>query len=94
MRIIDVDEIIDRYGITTSDGRQYGIVNCSVLENCPTVDAEPVRRGEWLPPHERRPMYECSCCGWYVDRGGYLDFTYCPNCGAKMVGERKEDGDS
>lgn len=42
------------------------------------------KRGEWLPTNEHRPMWECSRCGWYVDEGGRKDFTYCPNCGAKM----------
>lgn len=46
------------------------------------------KRGEWLPPNEHRPMWECSRCGWYVDEGGRKDFTYCPNCGAKMNGEQ------
>lgn len=41
--------------------------------------------------------YFCSLCGWNLDEDEYLNnfshFKYCPNCGAKMDGERRENGD-
>lgn len=55
------------------------------------ADVAPVVHGEWLPRHEGYGYHwECSSCHKhpciYVTR-----YTrYCPNCGAKMDGERKE----
>lgn len=63
----------------------------AILEviHAPTVDAQPVKRGEW----ERTDMFvKCSECGVellddaffgiHVFDDGYM--PYCPNCGAKM----------
>lgn len=33
--------------------------------------------------------FKCSICGHFVNLG--TDRNYCPNCGAKMDGERKDD---
>ena len=55
------------------------------IDNAPTVDAVEVVHGSWL---KRGQIYKCSLCACCV--GGHWD--YCPNCGAKMDGERKEDG--
>ena len=54
------------------------------LDECPL---EEVKHGHWIMTNKEktdRPLPECSRCGWYVTKGGVLDFTYCPNCGAKM----------
>ena len=58
-----------------------------VLDEMPTIEAEPVRRGKW----ETRNEYSwysiyCSVCGkWQNSRT-----NYCPDCGAKMeVGGRE-----
>lgn len=58
----------------------------------PTVDAEPVKHGHWIfnPKDVIEMMFtlpRCSECGAESPNGG----NYCPNCGAKMDGERKED---
>ena len=69
--LMDIDEAID--------------VVVTTIDDAPTVD--PVKHGHWVIPNKEktdRPLPECSCCGWYVDKGGVLDFSYCPNCGCKM----------
>ena len=48
--------------------------------------AEPVRHGKWIYTPTEPLGYVCSECG-----KSSCSFTYCPNCGAKMDGERKED---
>lgn len=54
--------------------------------------AQPVRRGRWIYLYDGN--YRCSECGdwWTCDEtpmeSGML---YCPNCGAKMDGERRTD---
>ena len=57
----------------------------------PTIDAVPVVHGTWVV--KGQDIF-CSLCGeessytWY---GGSKFSRYCPNCGAKMDGERKDD---
>lgn len=53
------------------------------------TDMQPVVKATWIMPNADgtdRPMPECSHCGWYVDNGGVKDFSFCPNCGARMEG--------
>jgi hypothetical protein len=59
------------------------------LQNQPTVDAVEVVHGRWIGIGGNRytRVSQCSnCCAKY-------DFmsNYCPNCGAKMDGERKDN---
>lgn len=63
------------------------------IEDAPTVDAEPVRHGEWLEREDDYDWYVfCSECGdeYVEDKGlglaSYVKqyFNYCPCCGAKM----------
>lgn len=60
-----------------------------------SADAVEVRHGEWIKDirewatYANRSQYEyiCSACG-----ESELDMSlFCPNCGAKMDGERKEE---
>ena len=50
------------------------------IDTAPTVDAEPVRHGNWMGT-------VCSACG--KSTSFYYDCDYCPNCGAKM--EEQDD---
>ena len=60
----------------------------------PTADVAPVRHGRWKKSKgNERPTengfvhddrYVCDCCGWGCCCETKLDFSYCPNCGAKM----------
>lgn len=54
----------------------------------PTIDAAPVRRGEWKdvtdPLVDEMPSYECAVCG---EVGSWRPTPFCPNCGADMRGE-------
>ena len=55
--------------------------------NIHTIEAEPVKRGRWeeyLIPN----ILCCSNCDWGIDP--LCKSPYCPNCGAKMDGERKD----
>lgn len=55
----------------------------------PSVDAVEVVHGRWIGREEKLwnldmpivTMWECSVCGM---SGGYYEYNYCPNCGAKM----------
>ena len=75
------------------------------IKQIPTADVVEVRHGEWKDRYENKfanHYYECSLCG-----NPALDRTvnnelgnprqeqalspFCPNCGAKMDGERREE---
>jgi hypothetical protein len=56
---------------------------CAVIDNAPTVDAVPVRRGKWV---KYPSTYRCSNCG----NPKRMPKPYCELCGARM--EVDEDG--
>ena len=71
--------MIDDRGIQT--GYEIAI---ELIKKQPTIDAEPVRHGKWMPREEGKvypfwERYTCSECGEHSD-----DKRYCPNCGARM----------
>lgn len=57
------------------------------------IDAEPVKHARWIDPVHG--VYKCSNCGNFLDfRGvnaGRGDANYCPNCGAKMEKDIRDD---
>lgn len=86
MRLIDADELkkkaqwmemLDGHGIPFD----IQAVSLSSIDLAPTVDAEPVRYGEWIPQDETYTKFMCSECN-SKNYKGYE--KYCPNCGAKM----------
>ena len=73
------------FAIVTSDDAAfaYGLdaAYCAVME-APTVDAVPIKNGEWLPS-KNGSFRTCSEC-----EGGRLFWescSYCPTCGARMM---------
>lgn len=59
----------------------------------PAVDAELVRHGRWVKHKPNGIIWTLKCneCGWVDNRVTLNDkFNYCPNCGAKMDGEKHE----
>ena len=66
----------------------------NVLDEQPTVDAEPVRHGKWIETDEwdefSGRLYKCSNCKTFVL--GYFD-NYCPYCGSRMVSNNAERQD-
>ena len=74
-----------------------GKEKCPVYK-APTVDAVEVVHGRWeewwpgiaLIMTGEEMLYRCSACdAKYPDVEGY---KYCPHCGAKMDGERNDNG--
>ena len=56
--------------------------------NAEVGNAEPVRHGRWTEHKDYQGIaWLCSECGHFTTMRTY---HYCPNCGAKMDGERKE----
>ena len=67
-----------------------GIVYVEDIDDAPTVDAVEVVHGWWdyTPDHAEY----CTVCGFYPDEEENHEYNYCPNCGAKMNGEGKDNG--
>lgn len=78
MRLIDADALPRYTGYALSATEV-----AKAVENAPTIEAEPVRRGRWVDhQYKEFPVgrYECSVCGARHD----MPWDYCPNCGARM----------
>lgn len=63
----------------------------SIIDNTPTADVVEVRHGEW---GFDGLGWTCSECGEYALTNKskvQVHSTYCPHCGAKMDGERREE---
>ena len=57
---------------------------------------ELVSHGEWVEDICCDEVIICNACGneayFDLDEGTYIEFDYCPFCGAKMVGEQNGTG--
>lgn len=92
-RLIDADELVPMMKYATTDSEigvfpiKIGFKEITkVIDESPTVDAQPVRHGTWR--HYER-MLTCSECGTVFDDDIMEYFgeevpKYCPECGAKM----------
>lgn len=88
MRLIDADKL---------DWWYKGRPIRRVIDEAPTVDAVPVVHGRWKPkPYYKVDgnggvfkycdFYLCSKCA--TERPIVPPYNYCPNCGARMDGEK------
>ena len=84
-----------KYGNKTKEqiARSYGTLMmyeiADVIEDAPAADVAPVVHGEWILKHVGAGHYwECSSCHKnpciYVTE----NTKFCPNCGAKMDGNK------
>jgi len=104
MRLIDADKLKEMTCYNChEDGYELGdkycrwedvCFNLAMIKKAPTVDAEPVRYGRWIRKEWAEESegllidnYECSACKSLVRN----ETNYCPNCGAMMDAERKEE---
>lgn len=101
MRLIDADALREKVVPYTLEkgcviGRHSGIADAilELIDNAPTIDAEPVRHGKWEEEDERSAykdfLVSCSVCGAFLDERKKEHFRYCYNCGAKMNGGDRE----
>ena len=97
MSYIDVDKFADKICNFQAIDEDAANAMIWLLRTFPTADVIEVRHGHWIE-HTAKPdwleddvevFYNCSECG-----SGHWSFIppYCPNCGAKMDGKRKEQG--
>lgn len=79
MRLIDADVLPKYTGYALSADEV-----AKAVENAPTIEAEPVRRGKWI---EEPGGFMCSVChdAWSEENEEMIkNWNYCPWCGAQM----------
>ena len=83
-----VDAVLDVYYDTPDIDLSGEKFEAAILK-IPAADVAPVWHGEWeiVVGSNGNEYMVCTCCRVSQDLTGV--FTYCPNCGAKMDGERK-----
>ena len=89
--IIEALELLARYEDGLRQSVILGVVN--IIRNTTAVDAAEVVHGRWVNAAGCRTI--CNHCGEYplYDYWGKQKLSaYCPNCGAKMDGEREDNG--
>lgn len=62
-----------------------------LIMEAPTIDAEPVKHGQWEKRKDVIGFVRCSVChdcNIYDDWADGKKWSYCPNCGAKMEVEQ------
>lgn len=69
----------------------------TAVDSCPTADVVEVRHGEWVfGKLGGRDAWVCSLCGagFTGENAEWIakEHDFCPKCGAKMDGERSENG--
>lgn len=95
MRLIDADALHVEEWMESMGNGMYKVVEVvykSDIENAPTIEAEPVRRGRWIYLYDGN--YRCSECGdWWTceETPRESGMLYCPNCGTRMDVERRTD---
>jgi DNA-directed RNA polymerase subunit RPC12/RpoP len=81
-------EVWDCKGCLPYGETQHNVMAVDDLPYLPTIEAEPVRHGQWNCIDEDGGVYRCSACGeeWYLEAGTPKEnnMNYCMKCGAKM----------
>lgn len=78
-RYIDGTALLNKYNCGNMTANEM----YQALVEAPSVDVAEVKHGEWI---EGKTLEKCSVCG----KKGFPDWRYCPRCGAKMDGGKKE----
>ena len=87
MRLIDADYVKSKLNKSALGGHLHYYV-CGVIDDAPTIDAEPVKHGRWeFCSNLMGEYFKCSECGYKGDVPtcmGEPIYIFCPNCSAKM----------
>ena len=89
MRMIDVyefDKLIDYGHLNNPDEKLYSENDIrEMIDMMPTIDAEPVKHGKWIPDKTGNSYWICTKCGFPSEASdAFVLYHYCPQCGAKM----------
>lgn len=92
-----VDEIRKDCVIVRNDGGYFGTDKSEILVANNLDELVNVRHGKWKQwdAYGFEDTYECTACGeaFVLIEGTPITngYKFCPNCGARMDGERKEE---
>ena len=90
-RYIDADKLKEEcYKFANDVSRSAMAFTQGQINAAPTADVVEVRHGYWAVCGTFDDFLTCSVCKSNKYPIGY-DFKYCPECGAKMDGERREN---
>lgn len=93
-RLIDANALITNLHAFKGLGKMVAETLVRFVEKQPTVDAVEVVHGRWLlerEPDGKPYCFHCSVCdGDFSYIGITTAYNYCPNCGAKMDGGKKD----
>lgn len=98
MRPIDADELLEHKFKSASERMDLSVAYMSgwndaidaIIENAPTIEAEPVRHGHWIKKDHVFSKdtgiyrYECSECHCTDEHNEDREVPYCWQCGALM----------
>lgn len=83
------------YAFRYSSASGVSVAVIEGIRKCPTADVVEVRHGKWIEQDDGwgGVLYTCSVCrcDWTTIDGTPFEnnMRYCPECGAKMDGERR-----
>lgn len=91
-RLIDANYLLEQAWFCDLDHWSGKVVDEDIINETPTIDAEPVRHGQWVKAHGMMPPeYHhrkcCSLCGGWAPQdffGRERMSPYCQSCGARM----------
>ena len=90
--LIDRQQAIEKFTTTAPQMSVIRIYEAvEILDAMPTVQPEP-KEGHWIEEKIYRDVIECNCseCGQLMTTAATVRMNFCPNCGAKMKGERQK----
>ena len=85
---LEVAEYITVWDCNCSEYGKQTVMAVDDLQYLPIADVKEVIHGYWMPFGGRLGDSQCSNCKSVFD--GDMCSHYCPECGAKMDGKRKE----
>lgn len=89
--LIDAKPLMKNGWHLVQTGESNRFLRSMSLADVPPVDAAEVKHGRWelYPSSMHR---RCSVCKMEYEKPKFnIRANYCPNCGAKMDGERKDN---
>lgn len=91
MRLIDADYVLnkmettDKQPITETERCAFEFAK-ALFQNAPTADVQPMKYGKWIDAG--RNIKACSECNHGIQTHMAWVNKYCPNCGARMNGDK------
>ena len=91
-RLIDANVVLARLKTDIVLGECEKAFLRNFVNNAPNVDAVEVVHGRWIDSKHAYGFFSPKCSVCHQFNKYHERYNYCPNCGAKMDGERKDHG--